>query len=174
MELCLFECVEDAEPRHRSALDPGLHRTGDYWHVRVEGIGPGQLDGWRVEGAWQPVSFFTPHPGYGCSCDPMAVINEFRDLVKALHRAGIEVILDVVVNHTAEGDAEGPAFCFRGLADGDYYLQNGDGTYIDVTGCGNTFNTNHPVVRRLIHHSLRHWVLDRVQTGQPTPLSPIL
>ncbi len=54
VELCQFECVEDAEPRHRSALDPGLHRTGDYWHVRVEGIGPGQLDGWRVEGAWQP------------------------------------------------------------------------------------------------------------------------
>lgn len=104
----------------------------------------------------------------------MAVIDEFRELVKSLHRAGIEVILDVVFNHTAEGDAEGPAFCFRGLADGDYHLQNGDGTYIDVTGCGNTCNTNHPVVRRLIHHSLRHWVQHRDQTGQPTPLSPIL
>jgi pullulanase/glycogen debranching enzyme len=77
----------------------------------------------------------------------------------------------------------------RGLADGDYYLQHGDGSSIDDTGCGNTFNANHPVVGRLIHHSLRHWVqhlhvdgfrfdlasvLDRDQTGQPTPLSPIL
>jgi isoamylase len=146
-------------------------------------------DGHRNYWGYQPISFFAPHPGYACSSDPLAVIDEFRDLVKALHRAGIEVILDVVFNHTAESDAEGPAFCFRGLADGDYYLQNGDGTYIDDTGCGNTFNANHPVVRRLIRESLRHWVrqlhvdgfrfdlasvLDRDQTGQPTPLSPIL
>ena len=145
--------------------------------------------GHRNYWGYQPVSFFAPHPGYACSNDPLAVIDELRDLVKALHRAGIEVILDVVFNHTAESDAEGPAFCFRGLADGDYYLQNGDGTYIDDTGCGNTFNANHPVVRRLIRESLRHWVrhlhvdgfrfdlasvLDRDQSGKPTPLSPIL
>ncbi len=146
-------------------------------------------DGHRNYWGYQPISFFAPHPGYACSSDPLAVIDEFRDLVKALHRAGIEVILDVVFNHTAESDAEGPAFCFRGLADSDYYLQNGDGTYIDDTGCGNTFNANHPVVRRLIRESLRHWVqhlhvdgfrfdlasvLDRDQNGNPTPLSPIL
>ena len=145
--------------------------------------------GLRNYWGYQPVSFFAPHPGYACSSDPLAVIDEFRDLVKALHRAGIEVILDVVFNHTAEGDAEGPAFCFRGLADSDYYLHNDDGTYIDDTGCGNTFNANHPVVRRLIRESLHHWVrhlhvdgfrfdlasvLDRDQNGKPTPLSPIL
>ncbi len=146
-------------------------------------------DGRRNYWGYQPVSFFAPHPGYACSSDPLAVIDEFRDLVKALHRAGIEVILDVVFNHTAEGDAEGPSFCFRGLADGDYYLHNDDGSYIDDTGCGNTFNANHPVVRRLIRQSLHHWVqhlhvdgfrfdlasvLDRDQNGKPTPLSPIL
>ncbi len=325
VELCLFARVDDAVPSHRIRLDSDRHHTGDYWHCRLEGIGPGQHYGWCVEGpqlpqlglrfdpanllldphglalamppgygrapgrssagdwgtamksvvadphaydwegdrplhrpsretviyelhvrgftahpsaglppeqagtyrgliskipylqdlgitavellpvfafdplaapaglrnywGYQPVSFFAPHPGYACSSDPLAVIDEFRDLVKALHRAGIEVILDVVFNHTAEGDAEGPSFCFRGLADGDYYLQNGDGTYIDVTGCGNTFNANHPVVRRLIRESLRHWVqhlhvdgfrfdlasvLDRDQTGRPTPLSPVL
>jgi glycogen operon protein len=131
-------------------------------------------DGRRNYWGYQPVSFFAPHPGYACSSDPLAVIDEF---------------LDVVFNHTAEGDAEGPSFCFRGLADGDYYLHNDDGSYIDDTGCGNTFNANHPVVRRLIRQSLRHWVqhlhvdgfrfdlasvLDRDQNGKPTPLSPIL
>ncbi len=325
VELCLFESASDAVPIHRVVLDPARHRTGDYWHCRLEGLRPGQLYGWRVEGpqqpelglrfdpanllldphglalavppgygrapgrssagdwgtamksvvadplaydwegdrplrrparesviyelhvrgftahpsaglpaeqagtyrgliskipylqdlgitavellpvfafdplaapsghrnywGYQPVSFFAPHPGYACSSDPLAVIDEFRDLVKALHRAGIEVILDVVFNHTAEGDVEGPAFCFRGLADGDYYLQADDGSYIDDTGCGNTFNANHPAVRRLIRQSLRHWVqhlhvdgfrfdlasvLDRDQNGKPTPLSPIL
>ena len=325
VELCLFDRVGDAVPSRRLALNLAQHRTGDYWHCRLEGLRPGQLYGWRVEGpqqpelglrfdpanllldphglalavppgygrapgrssagdwgtamksvvadplaydwegdrplrrparesviyelhvrgftahpsaglpaeqagtyrgliskipylqdlgitavellpvfafdplaapsghrnywGYQPVSFFAPHPGYACSSDPLAVIDEFRDLVKALHRAGIEVILDVVFNHTAEGDAEGPAFCFRGLADGDYYLQADDGSYIDDTGCGNTFNANHPAVRRLIRQSLRHWVqhlhvdgfrfdlasvLDRDQNGKPTPLSPIL
>ncbi|MEB3333090.1 MAG: glycogen debranching protein GlgX [Synechococcaceae cyanobacterium] len=325
VELCLFDQVEEARPSRSFRLDPRHHRSGGYWHCRIEGIGPGQLYGWRVDGPWnpaqgqrfnadnllldpcamavavpagysrtpgrssagdwgtamksvvvdplaydweddrplrrpahetivyelhvrgftahpssgvaperagtyrgliekipylqdlgitavellpvfafdplaapaglrnywgyQPISFFAPHPGYACASDPLAVLDEFRDLVKALHRAGIEVILDVVFNHTAEGGAEGPSFCFRGLADADYYLHDAGGAYIDDTGCGNTFNANHPVVRRLIRQSLRHWVqhlhvdgfrfdlasvLDRDQNGEPTPLSPIL
>ena len=71
-------------------------------------------DGVNVWG-YQPVSFFAPHPGYSSRRDPLGVLDEFRDMVKALHRAGIEIILDVVYNHTAEGGADGPTLCFRGL-----------------------------------------------------------
>ena len=144
------------------------------------------------ENVWgyQPVSFFVPHHGYAVNGDPLAVLDEFRTMVKAFHRAGLEVILDVVFNHTAEAGAEGPGFCFRGLANRAYYLlDRHDGAYVDDTGCGNTLNANHAVVRRMIRHCLRHWVqtmhvdgfrfdlasvLARDENGQPTPLSPIL
>jgi glycogen operon protein len=325
VELCLFAAATDAEPTSTMQLDPARHRTGGYWHCQLEGIGPGQLYGWRVDGpfrpeeglrfdpsnllldpyamavvmppgygrasgrssagdwgtamkgvvvdpfdydwegdrplqrppsetiiyelhlrgftahsssgvaperagtylglieripylvdlgitavellpifafdplaaptgqrnywGYQPVSFFAPHPGYASRPEPLAALEECRAMVKALHRAGIEVILDVVYNHSAEGGAEGPSFSFRGLADGDYYLHDEAGTYVDDTGCGNTLRSNHPVVRRMIRQSLRHWVqhlhvdgfrfdlasvLDRDQTGRPTPLSPVL
>jgi glycogen operon protein len=137
---------------------------------------------------YQPVSFFAPHHGYGSSRDPLAVINEFRDMVKALHRASIEVILDVVYNHTAEGGADGPTLCYRGLANDFYYTfeQNGS-SYADFTGCGNTLNANQPIVRRLIQDSLRYWVkemhidgfrfdlasiLSRDEAGRPLPNPP--
>ena len=138
---------------------------------------------------YQPISFFAPHHGYGSNAAPLAVLDEFRDLVKALHRAGIEVILDVVFNHTAEGGADGPTIAYRALANADYYLLNPDGSYVDDTGCGNTLNANNPVVRRLIRHSLRHWVehmhvdgfrfdlaavLSRDESGNPEPRPPIL
>lgn len=148
---------------------------------------PGELTNYW---GYQPISFFVPHHGY-CSGDgPMAPLDEFRDLVKALHRAGIEVILDVVFNHTAEGDATGPSFCYRGLANSDYYiLSSGGSSYADYTGCFNTLNANNPIVRRLIRHSLRYWVehmhvdgfrfdlasvLSRDETGEPSSLPPIL
>ena len=80
-------------------------------------------------------------------------------MVKALHRAGIEVILDVVFNHTAEGDADGPTLCYRGLANDIYYILEPDRSrYADYTGCGNTLNANQPIVRRMILDSLRYWV----------------
>ena len=138
---------------------------------------------------YQPISVFAPHQGYGSGCGPLAVLDEFRDLVKALHRAGIEVILDVVFNHTAEGGADGPTFAYKALANGDYYLLQPDGRYVDDTGCGNTLNANNPVVRRMIRHSLRHWVehmhvdgfrfdlaavLSRDESGNPEPRPPIL
>ena len=139
---------------------------------------------------YQPVSFLVPHHGYAVSDDPLAVLDEFRTMVKAFHRAGMEVILDVVFNHTAEGGADGPSFCFRGLGNRTYYLLDPQsGAYVDDTGCGNTFNANQAVVRRLIRHSLRYWVqhmhvdgfrfdlasvLSRDEQGQPTPLPPIL
>jgi glycogen operon protein len=102
---------------------------------------------------------FAPHQAYSSRQDPLGPVDEFRDMVKALHRAGIEVILDVVFNHTAEGDHDGPTLCFRGLDNAAYYVLAADrARYADFTGCGNTFNANHSIVRRLIVDSLRYWV----------------
>jgi glycogen operon protein len=108
---------------------------------------------------YSPVSFFAPHPAYCSRSGALAPLDEFRDMVKALHRAGIEVILDVVYNHTAEDAEGGPTYCFRGLANDAYYiLQSNRAQYANYSGTGNTLNANHPVVRRLILDSLRYWV----------------
>jgi glycogen operon protein len=109
---------------------------------------------------YDPVSFFAPHLAYSTNIDdPVACIDEFRTMVKALHRAGIEVILDVVYNHTAEGNEHGPTFCFRGLENRFYYiLENDKAVYADFTGTGNTLKANHSVVKRLVLDSLRYWV----------------
>ena len=139
---------------------------------------------------YSPVSFFAPHAGYSSRQDALGAIDEFRDLVKVLHRAGIEVILDVVYNHTAEGDAGGPTLCFRGLANDVYYiLGNNRAEYADYSGTGNTLNANNVIVRRLIIDSLRYWVaemhvdgfrfdlasiLDRDETGRPLETPPVL
>jgi len=139
---------------------------------------------------YAPVSFFAPHQAYSSRQDPLGPVDEFRDMVKALHRAGIEVILDVVFNHTAEGDDHGPTLCFRGFEDRAYYLLEGpQSRYANYTGCGNTLNANHPVVRRLIEDSLHYWVqemhidgfrfdlasvLSRDLNGYPLPNPPIL
>jgi glycogen operon protein len=117
-------------------------------------------------------------------------VDEFRDLVKALHRAGIEVILDVVFNHTAEGDHDGPTLSFRGLDNETYYLLQPDrARYADYTGTGNTLNANESIVRRLILDSLRYWVthmhvdgfrfdlasvLSRDESGRPLQRPPVL
>jgi glycogen operon protein len=107
---------------------------------------------------YQPVSFFAPHPAYARRPDAQAVVDEFRDMVKAFHRAGIEVILDVVFNHTAEGGVDGPTFCWRGLADEAYYTRAADGGYLDASGTGNTLDAGNPIVRRMVLDSLRYWV----------------
>jgi glycogen operon protein len=108
---------------------------------------------------YSPVSFFSPHAAYSSRKDPLGPLDEFRDMVKALHRAGIEIILDVVFNHTAEGDEHGPTLSLRGLANEAYYiLQDRPRFYADYTGCGNTLNTNQTLTRHLILNSLRHWV----------------
>lgn len=123
---------------------------------------------------YSPVSFFAPHAAYSSRKDPLGPLNEFRDMVKALHRAGIEVILDVVYNHTSEGDHKGPTFCYRGLANNVYYSLAPDGTYIDHSGCGNTLNANHHVVRRLIIDSLNYWVKEMHVDGFRFDLASIL
>jgi glycogen operon protein len=105
-------------------------------------------------------SFFSPHPGYCVSPMEGAHRSEFRDMVKALHRAGIGVILDVVFNHTAEGGAGGPILNFKGFGNETYYMldQIDKGIYLDFTGCGNTVNANHPFVARFILDCLEYWV----------------
>ncbi|HWC17012.1 MAG TPA: glycogen debranching protein GlgX [Terriglobales bacterium] len=139
---------------------------------------------------YSPVSFFTPHSEYSSQRDPLVLLDEFRDMVKALHRAGIEVILDVVYNHTAEGGETGPTLCFKGFANGVYYiLDRNTGSYANYTGTGNTLNANEPFVRRLVRDSLRYWVtvmhvdgfrfdlasiLSRDESGIPVENPPIL
>jgi isoamylase len=124
---------------------------------------------------YQPLSFFAVHDGYSSRSDPLGALDEFRDMVKALHRAGIEVILDVVYNHTAEGGDGGPTVCFRGLANQTYYILTADRSrYADFTGCGNTLNANEPIVRRLILDSLRYWVSDMHVDGFRFDLASIL
>lgn len=124
---------------------------------------------------YQPVSFFAPHSAYSSRTDVLGPLDEFRDMVKALHRAGIEVILDVVFNHTAEGDHTGPTLSFRGIDNPTYYQLAADrGRYADYSGCGNTLNANHPIVRRLIVDSLRYWVREMHVDGFRFDLASIL
>jgi glycogen operon protein len=147
---------------------------------------PGLVNYW----GYSPVSSFAPHQAYSSRQDPLGPIDEFRDMVKALHRAGIEVILDVVFNHTAEGGHDGPTLSFRGIDNVTYYILEHDRSrYADYTGTGNTLNANQPIVRRMIVDSLRYWVetmhvdgfrfdlasvLSRDASGDPTPSPPVL
>jgi isoamylase len=147
---------------------------------------PGLVNYW----GYSPVSFFAPHQAYSSRRDPLGPIDEFRDMVKALHQAGLEVILDVVFNHTAEGGHLGPTLGFRGLDNTTYYILEADRSrYANYSGTGNTLNANHPVVRRMILDSLRYWVtemhvdgfrfdlasiLDRDESGTVMPNPPVL
>ena len=147
---------------------------------------PGKTNYW----GYAPISFFAPHQAYSSRQDPLGPSDELRDMVKALHRAGIEVILDVVFNHTAEGDHTGPTLSFKGIDNPTYYiLEDGGRRYANYTGCGNTLNANNPVVRRMIVDSLRYWVeemhvdgfrfdlasiLTRDASGHPLPNPPVL
>jgi glycogen operon protein len=132
---------------------------------------PGRVNYW----GYAPVSFFAPHQAYSSRQDPLGPVHEFRDMVKALHRAGIEVILDVVFNHTAEGDHRGPTLSFRGLDNRIYYILEQDRSYYsNYTGCGNTLNANNPIVRRMIVDSLRYWVEEMHVDGFRFDLASIL
>jgi isoamylase len=140
---------------------------------------------------YEPVAFLAPHRAYSSDQRPNGPVDEFRDMVKAMHRAGIEVILDVVYNHTAEDGVSGPTVSLRGIDNPTYYLLDAAdrARYIDYSGVGNTLNANHTVVRRLILDSLRYWVqhmhvdgfrfdlasvLSRGEDGEPLADPPIL
>lgn len=127
---------EQDVPRGTSAL--GLH---NYWGYSTH-------------------SFFSPHPGYCVTPEQGTHANEFRDLVKALHKAGIGIILDVVYNHTSEAGVGGPIINFRGIGENIFYHHDSEDKSIlhDYTGCGNTVNANHPLVASFITSSLEYWV----------------
>ena len=123
---------------------------------------------------YDPMAFFSPHRGYQSGDKPGDQVRQFKEMVRELHAAGIEVILDVVFNHTAEGNESGPTFCFKGLENKVYYMLNDDGTYKNFSGCGNTVNGNHPVMREMIFHCLRHWVYNYHIDGFRFDLASIL
>ncbi|MCR8842261.1 glycogen debranching protein GlgX [Paenibacillus sp. SC116] len=140
---------------------------------------------------YSTIGYFAPDSRYCVDPQLGSHLNEFRDMVKALHRAGIEVILDVVYNHTNEGNHEGPVISFKGFDNLTYYYLSSQNKYyyMDYTGCGNTFNVNHPVVEKLILDSLEFWVnemhvdgfrfdegsvLTRDENGIPTQHPPVL
>jgi glycogen operon protein len=151
------------------------------------------VDGRPLPNYWgySTMGFFAPQSAYCVSPESGNHLREFRDMVKALHRAGIEVILDVVFNHTDEGNHLGPAFSFRGIDNRTYYflvpwdLQ----CYMDFSGCGNTFNCNHPIAQKLIVECLRYWareahvdgfrfdegsILARGEDGMPSVHPPVV
>jgi glycogen operon protein len=141
------------------------------FHFDVQDCPLGKVNYW----GYAPISFFAPHPAYSSRIDPLGPVDEFRDMVKALHRAGIEAILDVVFNHTAEGDHRGPTLSFRGLDNNAYYILEADRSrYANFSGTGNTLNANHPIVRRMVVDSLRYWVEEMHIDGFRFDLASIL
>ncbi|MBU0985406.1 MAG: isoamylase, partial [candidate division Zixibacteria bacterium] len=124
---------------------------------------------------YNPVNFFAPKCSYSSRTEAGEQVREFKQMVRALHKAGIEVILDVVFNHSAEGDERGPVISFKGLDNSIYYLiVPPSGRYHNYTGCGNTLNCNHPVVRDLILECLRYWVTEMHVDGFRFDLASVL
>jgi isoamylase len=117
---------------------------------------PGRLNYW----GYSPLSWMAPHQGYQQGDDPLQIRHQVRELVTACHQAGLEVLVDVVYNHTCEGNQAGPTLSWRGIDDRLYYHQNAKGDYLDVSGCGNSIAANRPLVRRLILESMRCWALE--------------
>jgi isoamylase len=136
----------------------------------ARGRKPGRPNYW----GYDSLAFFSPHRGYQHGNEPGDQVRQFKEMVRALHAAGIEVILDVVFNHTAEGNHMGPTLSFKGLENHVYYMLNGDGTYKNYSGCGNTVNGNHPICREMIFHCLRHWVYNYHIDGFRFDLASIL
>jgi glycogen operon protein len=118
--------------------------------------------GLRNYWGYHSIGYFAPHPGYASVDDPTEVVAEFKQMVRALHAADIEVILDVVYNHTAEGNHDGPTLSFRGLDNAAYYrlVDDNPAMYMDYTGTGNSLNMRHPHTLQLVMDSLRYWATE--------------
>ncbi len=145
-------------PIHTHTPEPALVRRGltNYW-------------------GYNTLGFFAPHAGYAAARDPQGVVDEVKGAVKALHAAGIEVVLDVVYNHTAEQAAgSGATLSWRGLDNATYYRLDERGRDVDVTGCGNTVDLRQPLVARMVLDSLRHWVEEFHVDGFRFDLAPAL
>ncbi|MBB2745022.1 UNVERIFIED_ORG: glycogen operon protein [Microbispora rosea subsp. rosea] len=123
---------------------------------------------------YNTVGFFAPKASYAASGPYGMQVDEMKNLVKQFHRAGIEVVLDVVFNHTAEGNERGPSISFRGLDNSTYYMLTPDGHYYNFSGTGNTVNCNHPVVREFVLDCLRHWAAEFHVDGFRFDLAAVL
>ena len=150
-----------------------------------------EVDGQKLFNYWgySTVSFFAPNTSYAAANEYNREGTELKELIRALADAGIEVILDVVFNHTAEGNENGPFISFKGFDNNIYYMLTPDGRYYNFSGCGNTVNCNHPLVQEMIVECLRYWVTDyrvsgfrfdlasilgRSEDGSPQPNAPLL
>ncbi len=140
-----------------------------------EAINAREVDGKKLLDYWgyNTVGFFAPNTNY-ISDEEANKDNELKVLIKALHDNGIEVILDVVFNHTAEGNEKGPTFCFKGFDNKVYYMLTPGGNYYNFSGCGNTLNCNNPIVRQLILECLRYWTVSYRIDGFRFDLASIL
>ena len=134
------------------------------------------IDGRELLDYWgyNTVSFFAPNTSYASDREYNHVGTELKQLIKTLKENGIEVILDVVFNHTAEGNEDGPFFSFKGIDNNVYYMLTPDGNYYNFSGCGNTVNCNHPVVQQMIVECLRYWVTTYRVDGFRFDLASIL
>ncbi len=139
---------------------------------------PGSASGEPLVNYWayNPIGLFAPKRRYAAGTKPGSQVSEFKEMVKALHAAGIEVILDMVFNHSPERGADGPTFSYRGLDNSIYYLLDPEdpSRYLDFTGCHNTLNCNHPVVRELIIECLHYWAVEMHVDGFRFDLASVL
>jgi len=144
-------------PVHAIGDEPTLVRRGlvNYW-------------------GYSTLGFFAPEPRYAAATDPAGMVAEFRAMVSTLHEAGLEVLLDVVYNHTAEGGPGGPMLSWRGLDEATYYRLDGRGGYVDFTGCGNSLDAREPRVLQMVLDSLRYWVQEMGVDGFRFDLAPTL
>lgn len=154
IELLPVATYNTQEPPTLIDPDSGKHLT-NYW-------------------GYATIGFFSPFQGYAADQTPGAAVEEFRQMVKAFHEAQIEVILDVVFNHSGEGSELGPTIAFRGLDNAIYYMLQPKGKYANYTGCGNTMNCNHPAMKHLIIESLRYWIVEMHVDGFRFDLATIL
>lgn len=134
------------------------------------------VNGIRLYNFWgyNTVCFFAPNTGYTYNIERYREGDELKYAIRTLKKAGIAVILDVVFNHTAEGNEDGPAFCFKGIDNDIYYMMTPDGHYYNFSGCGNVMNCNHPVVQKFIIDCLRFWVIEFKIDGFRFDLASIL
>ena len=147
----------------------------EFNEYQVTGINPQTGQPLRNYWGYDPVAFFAPKASYSSSGGLGQQKLEFKEMVRAFHDAGIEVILDVVFNHTAEGNELGPTLCFRGIDNAIFYMLADDKRYYkDYTGTGNTINANHPVVRDHILAALRYWVVEMHVDGFRFDLASVL
>jgi isoamylase len=135
-----------------------------------------EIDGRKLLDYWgyNSIGFFAPNTNYISAQEYNREGTELRELIRELHENGIEVILDVVFNHTAEGNEHGPTFCFKGFDNKVYYMLTPDGNYYNFSGCGNTLNCNHPIVHQLILECLRYWTVSYRVDGFRFDLASIL